>query len=65
MFSFDKLTVKAQEAIQAAQEDIARPARSSARSEPLHLLAALVAQHDGIDAASACTAGHSSGKPGF
>src|SRR5580700_8691784 len=37
MFRFDKLTVKAQEAVQEAEE-----------IAPLHLLAALVAQPDGI-----------------
>jgi ATP-dependent Clp protease ATP-binding subunit ClpB len=43
---FDKLTVKAQEALQAAQE---RGARSGQQQiEPLHLLWALVAQGDGI-----------------
>src|SRR5882762_7396804 len=46
MFRFDKLTLKAQEAVQAAQEIAAR--HDHQQIEPLHLLAALVAQRDGI-----------------
>ena len=46
MLRFDKLTVKAQEALQAAQ-DIAQT-NDQQQLEPLHLLAALVAQRDGI-----------------
>jgi ATP-dependent Clp protease ATP-binding subunit ClpB len=46
MFRFDKLTVKAQEAVQEAQEIAAR--HDQQQIEPLHLLAALVAQPEGI-----------------
>jgi ATP-dependent Clp protease ATP-binding subunit ClpB len=46
MFRFDKLTLKAQEAVQSAQDIAAR--HDHQQIEPLHLLAALVAQHDGI-----------------
>src|SRR6195256_6464966 len=46
MFRFDKLTLKAQEAVQRAQETAAR--HDHQQIEPLHLLAALVAQRDGI-----------------
>jgi ATP-dependent Clp protease ATP-binding subunit ClpB len=46
MFRFDKLTVKAQEAVQSAQEIAARHEHQLV--EPIHLLAALVAQRDGI-----------------
>jgi ATP-dependent Clp protease ATP-binding subunit ClpB len=46
MMRFDKLTLKAQEAVQAAQEVAAR--HNHQQIEPLHLLAALVAQRDGI-----------------
>jgi len=46
MFRFDKLTLKAQEAVQSAQEIAAR--HDHQLIEPLHLLAALVAQRDGI-----------------
>jgi ATP-dependent Clp protease ATP-binding subunit ClpB len=46
MFRFDKLTLKAQEAVQSAQEIAAR--HDHQQIEPLHLLGALVAQHDGI-----------------
>src|SRR5215467_7100871 len=42
----DKLTVKAQEALQAAQELTARSGQQ--QIEPLHLLWALVAQGDGV-----------------
>ena len=46
MLNFDKLTVKAQEAVQAAQ----RKAESHGHQqiEPLHVLAALVEQRDGV-----------------
>src|SRR5258705_12709663 len=46
MFRFDNLTLKAQEAVQSAQEIAAR--HDHQQIEPLHLLAALVAQRDGI-----------------
>jgi len=46
MLRYDKLTVKAQEALQAAQDLAAK--RSQQQIEPLHLLAALVAQRDGV-----------------
>src|SRR5258705_1933829 len=46
MIRFDKLTLKAQEAVQSAQ-DIA-PRHDHQQIEPLHLLAALVAQTDRI-----------------
>jgi len=46
MVRFDKLTVKAQEALQAAQEIAARAEQQQV--EPLHLLAALVEQGDGV-----------------
>src|SRR6202790_4701350 len=42
MFRFDKLTLKAQEAVQSAQEIAAR--HDHQQVEPLHLLAALVEQ---------------------
>ena len=46
MLRYDKLTVKAQEALQAAQEMGARGGQQ--QIEPLHLLWALVAQGDGV-----------------
>src|SRR5579859_5896643 len=46
MLRYDKLTVKAQEALQAAQE-IAASANQQ-QIEPLHLLAALLAQSEGV-----------------
>ena len=46
MLRYEKLTVKAQEALQAAQ-DIAEK-NGQQQLEPLHLLAALVAQQDGV-----------------
>ena len=46
MIRFDKLTLKAQEAVQSAQDIAAR--HDHQQVEPLHLLAALVAQTDGI-----------------
>ncbi|MGO9640933.1 MAG: ATP-dependent chaperone ClpB [Candidatus Acidiferrales bacterium] len=46
MFRFDKLTLKAQEAVQEAHELAAR--HDQQQIEPLHLLGALVAQADGI-----------------
>jgi ATP-dependent Clp protease ATP-binding subunit ClpB len=46
MLRFDKLTVKGQEALQAAQEMGARSGQQ--QIEPLHLLWALVSQQDGV-----------------
>ena len=46
MLRFDKLTVKAQEALQAAQEFGA--SHNNQQIEPLHLLWALIAQGDGV-----------------
>ena len=46
MLRVDKLTVKAQEALQAAQEMAARSGQQ--QIEPLHLLWALIAQNDGV-----------------
>jgi ATP-dependent Clp protease ATP-binding subunit ClpB len=46
MLRFDRLTVKAQEALQAAQDMGARSGHQ--QIEPLHLLWALVAQGDGV-----------------
>jgi ATP-dependent Clp protease ATP-binding subunit ClpB len=46
MLRFDKLTVKAQETLQQAQDIGAREGHQ--QIEPLHLLAALVAQQDGV-----------------
>jgi ATP-dependent Clp protease ATP-binding subunit ClpB len=46
MFRFDKLTLKAQEAVQEAHELAAR--HDQQQIEPLHLLGALIAQSDGI-----------------
>ncbi len=46
MLRFEKMTVKAQEAIQSAQEVAAR--HEDQQIEPIHLLAALVAQADGV-----------------
>jgi ATP-dependent Clp protease ATP-binding subunit ClpB len=46
MLRFDKLTVKAQEALQKAQETAA--GRGHQQIEPLHLLEALVAQTNGV-----------------
>ena len=46
MLRFDKMTVKAQEALQEAQEIAARHENQSV--EPIHLLAALVQQPDGV-----------------
>ncbi|MGB9402527.1 MAG: ATP-dependent chaperone ClpB [Candidatus Acidiferrales bacterium] len=46
MLRFDKLTVKAQEALQAAQEMGAKSGQQ--QIEPLHLLWALMAQGDGV-----------------
>ena len=45
-FRFDKLTLKAQEAVARAQELAAD--RGHAQIDPLHLLAALLAENDGI-----------------
>ncbi len=46
MLRFEKLTVKAQEAVQGAQEVAAR--HENQQVEPVHLLAALVGQTDGV-----------------
>jgi ATP-dependent Clp protease ATP-binding subunit ClpB len=46
MLRFEKMTVKAQEALQEAQEIAARHENQSV--EPMHLLAALVEQSDGV-----------------
>jgi ATP-dependent Clp protease ATP-binding subunit ClpB len=46
MLRFEKLTVKAQEALQNAQEVAAR--HENQQIEPVHLLAAMVAQADGV-----------------
>jgi ATP-dependent Clp protease ATP-binding subunit ClpB len=46
MLRFEKMTVKAQEAVQSAQEVAAR--QEHQQIEPVHLLAALVAQADGV-----------------
>ncbi|MBL9125502.1 MAG: ATP-dependent chaperone ClpB, partial [Planctomycetaceae bacterium] len=45
-FRFDKFTIKAQEAVQRAQEIAAD--RGNAQVEALHLLAALVAEEQGV-----------------
>jgi ATP-dependent Clp protease ATP-binding subunit ClpB len=46
MLRFEKMTVKAQEAVQGAQEVAAQ--HENQQIEPMHLLAALVAQADGV-----------------
>ena len=46
MVRFDKFTLKAQEAVQSAQEIAGR--HDHQQIEPLHLLGALVAQKDGV-----------------
>ena len=46
MLRFEKMTVKAQEAVQGAQEVAAR--YENQQIEPIHLLAAFVAQTDGV-----------------
>jgi ATP-dependent Clp protease ATP-binding subunit ClpB len=46
MLRFEKMTVKAQEAVQGAQEVAAR--QENQQVEPIHLLAALAAQADGV-----------------
>jgi len=46
MVRFEKMTVKAQEALQSAQEIAGR--NQNQQVEPVHLLAALVAQKDGV-----------------
>jgi ATP-dependent Clp protease ATP-binding subunit ClpB len=46
MLRFEKMTVKAQEAVQAAQEVAAQ--HENQQVEPVHLLAALAAQVDGV-----------------
>src|SRR3990172_13381214 len=45
-FRYDKLTLKAQEAVTRAQELAAE--RGNAQIDPLHLLAALLGENDGI-----------------
>ncbi len=45
-FRFDKLTLKAQEAVQRAEDDAQE--RSHSQIEPLHLLAGLLAEREGI-----------------
>src|ERR1051326_7280861 len=46
MVRFEKMTVKAQEAVQSAQEIAAR--HENQQIEPVHLLSALVAQPEGV-----------------
>ena len=46
MLRFEKMTVKAQEAVQESQEIAAR--HQNQAIEPLHLLVALVEQKDGV-----------------
>src|SRR5271170_1253125 len=46
MLRFEKMTVKAQEAVQSAQEVAGK--HENQQVEPVHLLAALVAQTDGV-----------------
>jgi ATP-dependent Clp protease ATP-binding subunit ClpB len=46
MLSFDKMTVKAQEAVAKAQEIAAQ--HENQAIEPLHLLSALIHQQDGV-----------------
>ena len=46
MLRFEKMTVKAQEAVQSAQETAAR--HENQQVEPVHLLRALAAQIDGV-----------------
>jgi ATP-dependent Clp protease ATP-binding subunit ClpB len=46
MLRFEKMTVKAQEAVQSAQEVAAQ--HENQQVEPIHLLAAMVAQTDGV-----------------
>ena len=46
MLRFEKMTVKAQESVQSAQEVAAQ--HENQQIEPIHLLAALVAQTDGV-----------------
>src|SRR5437868_12649054 len=46
MLRFEKMTVKAQEAVQSAQEVAAQ--HENQQIEPIHLLAALVVQTDGV-----------------
>jgi ATP-dependent Clp protease ATP-binding subunit ClpB len=46
MLQFEKMTVKAQEALRQAQEVAAR--HENQEMQPVHLLEALVAQHDGV-----------------
>src|SRR5438045_9292959 len=46
MLRFEKLTVKAQQAVESAQEIAAR--HENQQIEPVHLLASLAAQPDGV-----------------
>ena len=46
MLRFEKMTVTAQEALQSAQEIAAR--HENQQIEPVHLLAAMVEQTDGV-----------------
>src|ERR1700719_4301304 len=46
MLRFEKMTVKAQEALQSAQEIAAR--HENQQVEPIHLLAALISQPEGV-----------------
>src|SRR5262249_53573243 len=46
MLRFEKMTVKAQEAVQSAQEIAAR--HENQQIEPVHLLEALIKQTDGV-----------------
>src|SRR6266403_4302677 len=46
MLRFEKMTLKAQEAVQAAEEVAAQ--HENQQIEPVHLLAALVSQADGV-----------------
>src|ERR1700738_3065745 len=46
MLRFEKMTVKAQEALQSAQEVAA--SHENQQIEPVHLLAALIGQADGV-----------------
>jgi len=46
MLRFEKMTVKAQQAVQSAQEIAAR--HENQQIEPVHLLASLAAQPDGV-----------------
>ena len=62
MVRFDKFTLKAQEAVQSAQDIAAR--HDHQQIEPLHLLGALVAQQDGVVPPLARAARRASGHSG-